>query len=90
MNRNTFFDFKNRIGRNYWGRQNKKGIDFLYDGIYVYWDSELFNADGAHYHFWIPSRLKNDPVRKEYFLNKCEAAARNLGDVVMLSYDYHD
>ncbi len=90
MRFNDFFDFERRIGRGYWNDYNDDGVELLYNGFYVHWDSEIISIDGAHYHFWIPKELgeKGRMTEKVEFLVKCEQAARNLGDPVLFSYAY--
>ena len=88
FNRNEYFDFENRIGRVYWsqGAEASTKPELLYDGVHAYWDSELANADGAHYHVWIERSL--DAEEKLTHLRNCLRACRNMGDVVRFSYDY--
>ena len=84
--RNTFFDYEKRIGKGYHCLQNDEGVELLYAGVYVAWDSELYNDDGSHYHVWISKGLTKE--EKDKFLQECESAARAMGDVVVFTYDY--
>lgn len=92
MRRNTFFDYKTRLGKCYWQEFNDDGVEYLYttngEKIFVAWTNELAGPDGAHYHVWIDEKYSDDTDKEYEFLKKCEAAARNMGDVVRFSYDY--